>query len=63
MMNGGESDMIMTLLITFFLGFGFGSAYYLFQIVIGERLVRFIQLETIRLLSNEYLNTHCTQDK
>lgn len=58
-----KANMIMTLLITFFLGFGFGSAYYLFQIVIGERLVRFIQSETIRLLSNEYLHTHCTQDE
>lgn len=55
--------MIMTLLITFFLGFGFGSAYYLFQIVVGERLVRFIQSETIRLQSKQYLNSNCTQDK
>lgn len=48
--------MVMTLLIAFFLGFGFGSAYYLFCVFINNTLALLFQKELTKLQANDYLD-------
>lgn len=50
--------MIMTLLIAFFLGFGFGSAFYLFSVFISNSLVLLFKKELIKLQADDYLTKH-----